>query len=343
MTDQNVTGTGNVPGKKNNTKLIAGIAGGVVVALGIIYFAVSSYVQGQAEDRLSTFLHDNKLDRHIRYKEVSASILGNVTLQNVRIDLDNGQSGTVDAVTLSNIDIEDRSGVLNSVDIDMQNVDLPFPPQNVRGPATLGLDALHGNITVEYEYDPGPGHMSSVVNVALADLGKVKVELRLNRFTLPSLINRIDFSDVRQSNQILQSLSKAELEYAGISLTDDGLEKRVLDYKSAEKGMAMPADDYRDTLLAKFKKELDRRPPANDLERKAAEVYEGFLSNGSGEVSVQYQPEYPISFNDIGGNMMMLMFGGFGGLGGIERQASQNGDALSDLMRKDVLKISYDD
>ncbi|RCK44179.1 hypothetical protein TH25_19925 [Thalassospira profundimaris] len=342
MTDRKMDDSDIVAVKKTGKKKGLFVGGAICVLLGAGYFTVSSVASSRAEDRIRTFLHENRLDRRVQYKDISASVFGTVTLSKVRVDMGGGYT-TINNVELSNIDIDDQTNIIESINIKLYDINTPIDSISGRNAIALGVTNLQGHIMIDYEYDPSRDHMSTMVNVSLPKIGEFESEVRLNRFQVPMMIRPENFDSLRGIDNLLKLFSQGQLEYASVSLEDKGLGDRIIDYKSAELGLAMPLSEYRQKLSDKFAQSSQYFPSQTEFQKESFSILGRVLSEGGGKLSIQFEPEYPVSLSEVGQSAMMLMWGGFSFNRDFQRKISDNADVLSDMMRQGVLKISYDD
>lgn len=117
MIKQNVASQAARPGGKK-----ALIAGGVVVALGVIWFGLGAYASSKAEDRLIAYLDKNGQRANVQWKSVSASIFGSATVKEVTIGTPGKPMALIERVRVSDLrDDRDRQ----SGDVVLENATLP--------------------------------------------------------------------------------------------------------------------------------------------------------------------------------------------------------------------------
>ncbi|MFC4235076.1 hypothetical protein ACFOY8_07555 [Thalassospira xianhensis] len=331
------------PSRKGRKKvgLIAALVAIVVLVGG--YFAFQSHIANEAEIEIARFLRENQLDRDIRYREIDASLIGqSVTLYNLRLSLQ-GTEGTVGALTVSNYDLDERSGQLRSVDLLLEDVDFPIAasPFGLFGgpsPFLIGMDAMRGDIGIEYEYDIAKGDVLAAVEVSMPDFLDGEFEVSISRFTAPP-VERFSARGFNTMGRMFDDMGKADLNSVSLRLTDRGLKDRIAEYASVESGAALDGAAYRKELFHKLDHQISENPPQSRFENDMAEVAKSVLDASGGTLTVAYEPQYPTPFEDIGSAVFEVMFGGFGGLG---KQATRNRDALSELIDREVLKIEFD-
>ncbi|WP_404425805.1 hypothetical protein [Thalassospira australica] len=331
------------PSRKGRKKigLIAGVVAVLVLAGG--YFGFQSHIADEAEIEIARFLRENELDRDIRYRDIDASLIGqSVTLHNVRLSLQ-GAEGTVGALTVSNYDLDERSGQLRSVDFALEDVDFPIAASSfglfgAPSPFLIGMDAVRGDIGIEYEYDIAKGDVSASLDIYMPDLFDSEFDVSISRFTAPP-VERFSVRGFNAMGQMLDDMGKADLNSVSLRLRDRGLKDRIAEYVSVKNGAALDGAAYRKELFRKLDHQISENPPKSRFENDMARVTRSILDASGGTLTLAYEPQYPTPFEDIGAAAFELMFGGIGSLG---KQASRNGDALSDMIDRDVLKIEFD-
>lgn len=331
------------PSKKSRKTIgmIAAAVAVVIVAGG--YFAFQSHIANEAEIEIARFLRENELDRDIRYREIDASVIGqSVTLHNVRLNFQ-GTEGTVGALTVSNYDLDERSGQLRSLDLMLEEVDFPIAA-NTFGlfgappPLLIGVDAVRGDIGIAYEYDIAKGDAFASFDLYMPDLLDSQFEVSVSRFTAPP-VERFSARGFNAMGRMLDDMGKADLNSVSLRLIDHGLKDRIAEYASVASGAALDGASYREELFRKLDQQISEDPPQSLFETRMAEVAKSMLDASGGTLTVAYEPQYPTPFEDIGAAAFEIMFGGFGSLG---KQATRNRDALSDLLDREVLKIEFD-
>ena len=88
------------------------IVPGVVVGLGVLWWAGSWYASGKAEDRLRAKLAEYGLQDRVHWKSVDASLFGSVTLKDVTVDVQHPGQLRAESLKISDvIDKKDRQRV----------------------------------------------------------------------------------------------------------------------------------------------------------------------------------------------------------------------------------------
>jgi len=331
------------PSRKGRKKigLIAAVVAVVILAGG--YFGFQSHIANEAEIEIARFLRENELDRDIRYREIDASLIGqSVTLHNVRLSFQ-GTEGTVGALTVSNYDLDERSGQLRSVDLLLEDIDLPIAASSfglfgAPSPFMIGVDAVRGDIGIEYEYDIAKGDALASLDISMPDLLDSEFEISVSRFTAPP-VERFSARGFNAMGRMLDDMGKADLNSVSLRLADRGLKDRIAEYASVESGAALDGASYRKELFRKLDHQILENPLQSRFESHLAEVAKSVLETSEGTLTLAYEPEYPTPFEDIGAAAFEVMFSGFNNLG---KQATRNGDALSELIDREVLKIEFD-
>ncbi|WOI09575.1 hypothetical protein [Thalassospira lucentensis] len=331
------------PSRKGRKKigLIAAVVAVVILAGG--YFGFQSHIANEAEIEIARFLRENELDRDIRYREIDASLIGqSVTLHNVRLSFQ-GTEGTVGALTVSNYDLDERSGQLRSVDLLLEDIDFPIAASSfglfgAPSPFMIGVDAVRGDIGIEYEYDIAKGDALASLDISMPDLLDSEFEISVSRFTAPP-VERFSARGFNAMGRMLDDMGKADLNSVSLRLADRGLKDRIAEYASVESGAALDGASYRKELFRKLDHQILENPLQSRFESHLAEVAKSVLETSEGTLTLAYEPEYPTPFEDIGAAAFEVMFSGFNNLG---KQATRNGDALSELIDREVLKIEFD-
>jgi len=330
--------------KHGKIPLIAGGIAAIVLIGG--YFVVQSQIADSAEDEITRFLRDNQLDRAIRYRNLDASLFGqSVTLNNVRMDFGETQ-GTIEALTISDFELDERSGHLNSVDLRVVNADFPIQPgrsswlrrASTPPPYLIGIDTLRGDFGLKYEYDNVDGRLDASIDFELPSLAEGTFSVNVGNINLPP-VDRMSSQSFGRMLKLVEDAGKANLQAVEVTVTDLGLEDRIAEYMSVKNGAALDAPSYRDHVYQTLTLQIEDNPPRSAFERHMADIFKSALQSSGGTLSVSYEPEYPTKFEDISSAMFGLMMGGFGNLG---QSAMQNGDVLNDLLDRDVLQIEFD-
>ena len=329
--------------RRGKTALIAGGIGAIAVIAG--YFILQGQIAENAEDEIARFLRSTDLDRDIRYRDIEASLFGqSVTLRNVRLNMGDA-SGTIEAVTISNYDLDERSGHLNSIDIHLEGTD--FPIQASRSmwlkiqtpmPYLIGVDAVRGNIGIEYQYDNVDGNLDTRINFDLPDLVDGDFEVSLGGIHLPP-VDKISSPDFATLGRMFEASGKADLHSVSLKLTDQGVEDAIAEYVSVENGDALDGPAYREKMQQILETRLEKSPPRSPFERHLADIAQDALKSSGGTISIAYEPQFPTPFEDIGSGALNLMLGGFRTFG---QQAFQNRETLNDLFESEVLQITFD-
>ena len=344
MKQENSHTAAPTPKKTTKIALIAGGVGAVVLIAG--YFVVQSQVTESARTDIDNFLRNNNMDRYVQYRDIDASLFGqSVTLHNVRLDFGETQ-GTIEAINISNYDVDERSGHLNSIDILLEGTDFPINPgrasffqrRSAPPPYLIGVDAVRGDFGMEYEYDNVSGTLDADINFSLPDLMEGELTIGIGNLHLPP-IDRLASRKFAKMSSVLRDASTADLKAISLSLTDLGLENKVAEYLSVKEGMALDAEAYRDHIVDVLEKNIEETPPGTPFEEHLADIAKSATGSSGGTLSVSYEPEYPTTFEDMGAAAFGLMFGGFGALG---KGFYQNSEILNDLYDRDVLKIEFD-
>ncbi|MEQ8284861.1 hypothetical protein [Thalassospira sp.] len=334
------------PKKRGKIALIAGSVGALVLVGG--YFIFQNQVADEAEAEIAEFLRSNQLDRAIRYRDLDASLIGrSVTLHKVRMDFGDMEN-TVEALTISNYDLDERSGHLRSVDIFLEGAQFPIqinqaPPlfQRRSSPPPLlliGMDAVRGDIGIEYQYDNVNGALDTLVNFSLPDVVEGDLQIGIGSIHLPP-IDRLTSSNFSIMGKLLQDARTANLQAMSLTLTDLGLEDTIAEYLSVKNGMALDGKSYRDQTLKVLQKKIEENPPRSPFENHMADIAQSAIRTSGGTLSVSYEPEYPTTFEDLAAVSFGLMLGGFHELG---RESFQNSKILNDLFDREVLQIEFD-
>ncbi len=329
-----------VPSQKSSKKI--GIIAAVVAILILTggYLGFQNHIANESEIEIARFLRENKLDRDIRYREIDASVIGrSVTMQNVRLSFD-GAEGTVGAITLSNYDLDERSGQLRSINLLLEDVDFPISAESLTflgapSPFLIGMTAVRGEIGIEYEYDIAKSDVVASFDLAMPDLIDGEFNVSISRFVAPP-IERFSDRGFDAMGSMFEDMGKADLNSVFLSLTDRGLKDRIAEYVSVAEGAALDGASYRRVLLRELERKISQNSPQSRFEKHLTEVAQSVLETSEGTLSIAYEPEYPTPFEDIGSAAFGVMFGGFG------QHAARNGDALSNLLDREVLKIEFD-
>lgn len=329
--------------RRGKIALIAGGIGAMVLVAG--YFVLQSQITESAEDEIGRFLRSTDLDRDIRYRDIEASLLGrSVTLRNVRLNMGDA-SGTIEAVTISNYDLDERSGHLNSIDIHLEGTDFPiqvsrtaFLKTQTPMPYLIGVDALRGDIGIEYQYDNVDGNLDAQITFDLPDLVDGNFEVSVGGLHLPP-VDKFASRDFATLGRMLEVSGKADLQAVSVTLTDQGIEDTISEYISVENGAALDGPAYREKMQQIFETKLEKSPPRSPFERHIADIAQSALKSSGGTISIAYEPQFPTPFEDIGSTALSLMFGGLGSLG---NQALQSREILNDLFEREVLQITFD-
>tara|TARA_E500000318_G_scaffold5685_1_gene5889 strand:+ start:3269 stop:4297 length:1029 start_codon:yes stop_codon:yes gene_type:complete len=327
--------------KRGKIALIAGGVGAIVLVAG--YFIVQSQIADNAEAEIASFLRNNQLDRAVRYRDLDASLFGqSVTLHNVRMNLGETE-GTVEALTISNYDLDERSGHLRSINLFLKGADFPieanrptlFQRRSTPPPFLIGVNAVRGDVGIEYQYDNVSGDLNTLVNFSLPDLLEGDLQIDVGGMHLPPM-DRLTSRDFSAMGKMLQDARTANLQAMSLTLTDLGLEDTIAEYLSVKNGMALDGASYRDQLLRVLENEIEENPPRSPFENHMADIAQSVIGTSGGTVSVSYEPEYPTTFEDMSAVTFGLMFGGFG------LRTFQNNDILDDLFDREVLQVEFD-
>lgn len=330
--------------KHGKIPLIAGGIAALVLVSG--YFVVQNQIADGAEDEVTRFLRDNQLDQAIRYRDLSASLLGqSVTLHHVRMDFGDTH-GTIEAITISDFERDERSGHLNSINLSIENADFPIQPSrstwmrraSTPPPYLIGIDALKGDFGLNYEYDNVDGKLETSIDFKLPTLIEGNVNVNVGNINLPP-IDRISPNNFDRMRKLLVDAGKANLQATTLTVTDLGLEDKIAEYMSVKNGAALDATTYRDRMYQELSTQIERNPPRNAFESHIAEIAKSALHSSGGTLSLAYEPEYPTTFEDISSGMFSLMMGGFGAFG---QNATKHGEVFEDLFDREVLQIEFD-
>lgn len=330
--------------KRGKIPLIAGGIAAVILIGG--YFVAQSQIADSAEGEITRFLRENQLDRAIRYRDLEASLFGqSVTLNNVRMDLGDAQ-GTIEEITISDFELDERSGHLNSVNLRIANADFPILPSrsswlrkaSTPPPYLIGIDALRGDIDLNYEYDNVDGKLATSMEFEFPSLVAGTFNINVGNINLPP-VDRMSPKNFGNTLKLLEDAGKANLQAIALTVTDLGLEDKVSEYMSVETGAALDASSYRAHMYQTLTTKIENNPPRNAFESRMADIAKSALQSSGGTLSVAYEPEYPTTFEEIGSRMFGVMMGGFGALG---QSAMRNGEVFEDLLDRDVLQIEFD-
>jgi hypothetical protein len=330
--------------KRGKIPLVAGGIAAVVLIGG--YFVVQNQIADSAEDEITRLLRANQLDRAIRYRNLEASLFGqSVTLNNVRMDFGDTQ-GTIEALTISDFELDERSGHLNSINLRAANADFPIQPgrsswlrrASTPPPYLIGIYTLQGDFGLKYEYDNVDGKLDASIDFELPSLVEGTFNINVGNINLPP-VDRMSSRNFAQTLKLLEDAGNANLQAVEVSVTDLGLEDKIAEYMSVKNGAALDAPSYRDQIYQTLSMQIENNPPKNTFESRMADIAKSALQSSGGTLSVSYEPEYPTTFEDISSGMFGLMMGGFGALG---QSAIRNGEVFDDLLERDVLQIEFD-
>ncbi|MCC9625921.1 hypothetical protein LPB41_29965 [Thalassospira sp. MA62] len=324
------------------------IAGGLIAAILVAgYFVAQDQIASHAEDEISGFLYDYNLVGAIRYRDLDASVFGpSVTLRNIRVELGDIE-GTIEALSISNFDMDERSGHLRSINLSLEGTDFPITPGPIeflrRVPETpkpylIGVDTIKGSFDLEYQYDNVNGDLQAAVNFEVPTLVAGNVSFDAGNIHLPPMT---DMGSQRFAimETIIGNAQSGNLDTLSLGLTDLGLGDKISEYLSVENGAAVDGASYRQQLHQMLTARIENAPPRDALESHVADIAKSAVRSAGGTLSITYEPDSPTSFEGIAGIIFTLIRGGFRS---IDRQAALYRYDLEELFETDVLQIEFD-
>lgn len=143
------------------------------------------------------------------------------------------------------------------------------------------MDAMRGDIGIEYEYDIAKGDVLAAVEVSMPDLLDGEFEVSISRFTAPP-VERFSARGFNTMGRMLDDMGKADLNSVSLRLTDRGLKDRIAEYASVESGAALDGAAYRKELFHKLDHQISENPPQSRFENDMAEVAKSVLDASGG-------------------------------------------------------------
>lgn len=236
---------------QSKNKIIGGGASVVAILIGS-YFTLNSWVGSTAIQELQTALHSSHLDRAIRYKEASFSLLGqSVTLHDVQIQNLDGEGIPVSATKLIVSDVEMDQDVLTAGRVRLEGLTIPvlesakvYEDAGILGGvgsvwkirlAGLGYSTLSGSLEAYGKLAPSENKAELSVVADFDHFQTVGAEIRLTGVDGTTRNALIEAQDVLNSPSFMEIMGKAgDIMKAAfpLKLSDFKLHVRDLGFRS---------------------------------------------------------------------------------------------------------------
>lgn len=315
----------------NKHKKLIGVLGAVAVLLGG-YFALSSWASEQAVREVRIALLESNLDRAVRYRDVSASLLGGaVTLHDVEIRDADGRGNPVTAARVVVSDIEKDHDQLTAIRLRFEGLNISVL-EAARRPDDagallrlvsldtryeligMGYSNLNGTVEMYGQLDPDLREARAEIEADFDGFQVMSGELAMSgvdRDVLKALIDAQQllasqsiFSLLSKGPQIVEAASRLELMDLHLSIKDRGLHDRM-QTALAEKYL-VPGDGNKRALeIAESAKrdvvnELFRRDSDPRIIQDVAKRVAGYVENG-GTLSLTTNIAHPLPLFERGG------------------------------------------